>query len=281
VRGRLVAYATLAASTAAAYYVWGTQISHFIWRYAASDRVTPDRVLHGWWWRHWWEAVSYLLAFPQRQTTLALAPLAAAAAGIAVAHRQHARATLLGLFVGYVAFAVAFAYYISGNPYYSLPLVPILALAIGVLAGWLLSRVQPRLRLGLIAAIALVIGVAAYKSAVMLDVPDPSARIDDCRRIGELTHHTTHALVVDDQLSSPLMYWGWVVGDEWELAYSSPPPWAHPERADFLIVVGQFGRYALASHEGLREYIRGLPVYARTTDSVIFDLRSRNGRRDA
>ena len=55
---------------------------------------------------------------------------------VAVARRRHARAVLAGLALGYLVFAATFAYYISGNPYYSLPLIPILSLAIGVIAGF-------------------------------------------------------------------------------------------------------------------------------------------------
>jgi hypothetical protein len=278
VRGHLALYGVLTATAAAGYYVWGTRIDDFIWRFASSSRFTPDLVLHGSWWERSWDAVSFLLRFPQSQTTLAILPLAAAAAGVAVAGRRHARATLLGLAAGYVAFAVTFAYYVSGNPYYSLPLIPILALAIGVLAGSLLERAHGRTRFVLAGTIVLIVAAAAYKSVVILGQRDPYPRIADYRRIGELTDHTTRALVVDDQLSSPLAYWGWVVGDDWELFYDRPPPWARPERAEFLIVVGEFGANALMNHAALREYTRGLRVFARTSDSVVFDLRSRNSR---
>lgn len=274
--GALPLYVALTAFTAVAYYVWGTRFSDFIWGGASSDRITPDLALHGWFWHRWWEAVSFLLRFPQPQAMLALAPIAAALAGVVVADRRHARATLLGLSVGYLAFAVTFAYYISGNPYYSLPLIPILALAIGVLAGFGFERGGAATKVGLAVAVLAVTAVASYKSAVTLRAVDPEARVADYRRIGDLTSHTTRALVVDEQLSTPLMYWGWIVGEDWELGHQSPPPWVHPERDDYLVVVGAFGAQALESHDGLRRFTRGLPVVARTSGFTIFDLRPRN-----
>ena len=42
--------------------------------------------------------------------------------------------------------------------------------------------------------------------------------------------------------------------------------------------VGGFGADALKNHAGLREYTRGLRIFARTSDSVVFDLRRRNSR---
>jgi 4-amino-4-deoxy-L-arabinose transferase-like glycosyltransferase len=271
--GKFPLYVVLTATVAGAYYVYGTRLSDFIWFGAAPSRITPGLVLHGEFWGAWWRAVSYLLSFPQRQTFLAVVPIAAGLAGILVATRRHARATLLGLLFGYLAFALTVAYYTSGNPYYSLPLIPILALSIGVLVGFVLERAGLRVRVAVLALAVAVTGVAAYKSAVILRVGDPRQRIADYRRIGELTGHTTRALVVNDQLRTPVMYWGWIVGENWELTDAKPPPWTNPEKAEFLIVVGTG---PLETHHGLRDFSRDLPVVARTSRYAVFDLRGRN-----
>jgi 4-amino-4-deoxy-L-arabinose transferase-like glycosyltransferase len=283
VTGRLPLYLALTGLMSGAYYVWGTRFSDYIWAGASSDRFTPDLALHGRFWERWWEAVSYLLSFPQSQSLLTVLAIAVGVAGLLVADRRHARATLIGLLVGYLAFAVTFAYYISGNPYYSLPLIPILALAIGVFAGFALERSRGAVRVALVGVILFVVAAGTYKSAVILRMGDPEARIADYRRIGDLTGHTTRALVVDEQLTTPLNYWGWVLGEDWELFHESPPPWTHPERDDFLVVVGAFGAQALESHDGLRRFTRGLPVVAQTSGFTIFDLRARNraSREDA
>jgi 4-amino-4-deoxy-L-arabinose transferase-like glycosyltransferase len=208
IKGHLLLYVVLAGLTSGLYYVWGTRFSDYIWDGASSDRLTPELALHWTFWEHWWEAVSYLLKFPQPQTVLAVAAIAVGLAGIVVADRRHARATLVGLVVGYVAFAVTFAYYISGNPYYSLPLIAILSLAIGVFAGFALERSGGGLRIALGTVIVIVLAVATYKSAVILGADDPEGRIADYRRIGDITGHTTRALVVNDQLTTPLKLLG-------------------------------------------------------------------------
>jgi 4-amino-4-deoxy-L-arabinose transferase-like glycosyltransferase len=268
VGGQLPLYVALTALTAGAYYVWGTRFSDFIWSGASLSRITPWLSAHDWFWKRWWEAISYMLSYPQSQTFLAIAPLAAGLGGVLIAHRRHARAILAGLIVGYVAFALTFAYYTSGNPYYSLALVPILALAIGPLVGGILERGGSITRAALSVLVAVVVGVAAFKSAAILRVGDPQERIADYRRIGELTGHTTRALVVADQLRTPVMYWGWVVGDAWEDLDRDPPPYQY----DFLIVVGLS---PLETQKGLRDFSRGLPVVARTSRYAIFDLRGR------
>jgi hypothetical protein len=273
VRGQLPLFVALTMAAAGAYWVWGTYLSDFIWSEAGKGRVTPDALSTERFWTGWWDAVSHLLRYPQGQSALALLPLAAGLAGFVLAPRGTPRAILAGLSLGYLSFALVFANYTSSNPYYSLPLIPILALSIGVLAGRVLESrgaSGPIARAALLALVAVVIGVAAFKSHAVLTVRTPRETIADYRRIGEITNHTTRAIVVDTELSTPSMYWGWIVGRSWELGYASPPPWIRPEEADFLIVVGveQF-----ETSKGLRKFVRGLPVVARTSRYAIFDLR--------
>ena len=101
-RGRLPLFALLTAAAAVGYYVWGTYFSDFISPTADVARVTPDFVVTSQFWKGWWEMVSYLLRYPQPQELLALVPISAGLAGIALA-RGTARAVLVGLSLGYVA----------------------------------------------------------------------------------------------------------------------------------------------------------------------------------
>jgi 4-amino-4-deoxy-L-arabinose transferase-like glycosyltransferase len=268
-----VLFSGIAALPAVVYYVIGTKVADFIWFGASTARLTPENVLRASFWNGWWDAVSYLLRYPQTQELLALAPLVAAAAGIAVAGRGLPRAVLIGLSLGYLAFAVTFAGYVSANPYYSLPLIPLLALCIGTLVSAVaapLRRVAPGVAYVLFACVAAVVGVAAYKSYAVMRVPIPATAIPDYRRIGELTHHTTKAIVVDNELRTPSMYWGWIGAEAWDLAEDEPPPSIHPERADFLVVVGL---WQLDTSSGLRRFVRGLPIVGSTSRYAVYDLR--------
>jgi 4-amino-4-deoxy-L-arabinose transferase-like glycosyltransferase len=275
VGGRLPLFVALTAAAPALYYVYGTYLTDFIWSGADDGRVTPETVLTGSFWAEWWDAVSYLLRFPQTQSILAVVPLIAGVAGLAVADRGLPRAVMGGLSLGYVAFALTISNYTSANPYYSLPLIPILSLSIGVLAGFALGRlrvVAPRAGLPLIAAIALVVATAGYKSYVVLGSGDTRAAIADYVRIGELTNHTTRAIVVDNELSTPAMYWGWIVGRSWEFPDDRLPAHLAGQRWDFLVVVGEG---FLKTSRGLREFTRTVPILAKTERYAVFDLRGR------
>jgi hypothetical protein len=283
VRGALPLFLALAAAPAAAYYIYGTYIHDFLSGESAG-RVEPRLIATAWFWEGWWEMLSTVLAFPQRQAYLALAPLAAALAGIVVAGRGRPRAILAGLFVGYLVFALVVPGFTATHAYYALPLIPILALSIGALAGFLVERLGARAstaRFGLLAVVALGVAVAALKSHAVLagDRSETDRQIADYRRIGEITDHTTRAVYVDMRLRSPISYWGWMVGKYWypptpaqDLpATGDPfPERIDPEKLSFLIVIEVS---ELETERRLRAFTRDLSVVERTSRYAVFDLR--------
>ena len=265
--GRLPLFALAAASAATAYYVAGRYLSHFIWGGADTRRLTPDLLVAHRFWHGWWNMVSYMLRFPQPQAFLALVPLAGGLAGILLA-RGVGRAILLGLSFGYVAFGLAFANYTHTHVYYSLPLIAILALSIGVVGGILLQIVGAAGRVAIGVVVLIVIAVAAFKSHAVLTGEHTRQTVADYRRLGKLTSHTTHALIVTGQLRTPAMYWGWMVGDSWDLGDNpSGPPNTAPY--DFLVVQGS----GQLDAPGVRSFTHNLPAVARTSHYAVFDLR--------
>jgi 4-amino-4-deoxy-L-arabinose transferase-like glycosyltransferase len=278
-QGRLPLFTVLAALPTALYYVYGTYLRDFL-SGQAGGRVDPTLVATESFWRGWWEMVSIVLAFPQRHTILALIPLAAGLAGVLVAREGLPRATLVGLGVGYVAFAFTFTFHVPSHPYYSLPLIPILALSIGTLAGFLIERLERRraARVTLVAFLALAVGVAAYKAHAVVTPPAPTETIAEYEQIGKLTRHTTRAVYVDLRLRSPISYWGWMAGRYWypptpsqDLPLSGDPfpPWIHPEDVSFFII----DLTELSTEPRLRTFTRDLPLVGRTSHHAIFDAR--------
>jgi 4-amino-4-deoxy-L-arabinose transferase-like glycosyltransferase len=269
--GRLPLFALIASAAAIGYYVYGTYFSDFIWSGADTKRITPELLVHASFWREWWNMVSFLLRFPQPQQWLALVPLAVGALGVVLA-KGTARAILVGLALGYVAFAFTFANYTDTHPYYSLPLIPMLALSIGVVAGVVLRSVGEFGRAAVFALVVVVVVIAGYKSHAALTERETRQTIEDYRRLGEITGHTTRAIVVSGDLRTPALYWGWMVGDAWDLSYNHPPP--DPADHDFLVVEGldEFERTPAA-----QRFVRNLPVVARTSRYAVFDLRGLRG----
>jgi 4-amino-4-deoxy-L-arabinose transferase-like glycosyltransferase len=280
VRGRLPLFIALAVAPSGIYYAYGTYFRHFLTG-ESEGRIQPELLKTAWFWKGWWEMISIVLPFPQRQGLLALVPLGAALAGIVVARRGRPRAILIGLSLGYLAYALAFSAHTPSHAYYALPLIPILSLSIGAFAGFLLQHAASSssfARPALIALVVFIIAVAAFKSHPRRA---DQAAIADYQRIGEITHHTTRAIVVDERLVSPVMYWGWIVGQYWypptpaqdlPAAGNPFPAWVDAAQGTDLVVVG-VGE--LRSERRLRAFTLGLPVIARNDRYAIFDLRGR------
>jgi 4-amino-4-deoxy-L-arabinose transferase-like glycosyltransferase len=278
--GRLLLFIGVAGAPTAAYFVYGSYVQHFLGAEGdASKRVQLHLLATSWFWKGWWEMLSNVLPFPQQQRDLALIPLAAALAGLVVGGRKLARPILTGLALGYVVYALALAAYTASHPYYALSLIPILALAIGGLVGFLLERLEAR---GpspfqvVTALILLIVAVGGYKSRPF--GPDRQA-IADYRRIGEVTGHTTNALILDERLRTPAMYWGWIVGRYWypptpaqDLPASGDPfrCCIDPAKVSYLVVVG---RQELRTEQRLRSLTRHLPIVSSSDRYVVFDAR--------
>ena len=278
-RGVLAAFLAIAALPTVVYYVYGSYIEHFLAAEGdAGERLQPHLVATRHFWAGWWHQLSVVLPFPQQQGYLALVPLGGALAGVLVVRGGVPRAILVGLALGYVAYAFAVAGYTADNPYYALPLLPILALPIGALAGFLLDRADTTWRISALAATALIfiVAVGAYKGR---PPGEDRAAISDYRRIGVVTRHTTDAIIVDERLRAPAMYWGWIVGRYWyeptpgrDLPLKGNP---YPSRIDaahasYLVVVDM---PELQSEPRLRALTRRLPVIAKTRRYAVFDLR--------
>ena len=277
---RVLLFVGIAGAPTAGYFIYGSYIRHFLAAEGdAGERVQPHLLVTEWFWRGWWEMISIVLPFPQTQRDLALIPLTVALAGLIVGGRKATRPILAGLVLGYLVYAFAVAAYTASHPYYALPLIPILALAIGTLVGFLIERLGgggPKAFQVVAALVVLVAVVATYKSRPF--GPDRTA-IADYRRIGALTGHTTDAVIVDERLRAPAMYWGWIVGHYWypptpaeDLPASGDPfpSWIDAAQTTYVIVVGT---RELQTERRLQGLTRDLPVVANTDRFVVFDAR--------
>lgn len=279
-RGTLPLYVSVAVAPTVAYYVYGTYVRHFLSSEGdAAGRLQPDALVSGWFWRGWWHQLSIMLPFPQHQGALAIVPLAVAVAGLLVVRTRTGRAILAGLGLGYVLYALVLAGYTADNAYYALPLIPILALAIGAAIDFLLGHstlADARTNALAMAMIVLIVAIGSFKSR---PTPVDQTAIADYRQIGQITDHTTDAIIIDPRLRTPAMYWGWIVGNSWYQpspgqdlpATGDPfPPWINPSRGAYLVLLDIS---ELHTERRLQALTRNLPVLGRTARYVVFDIR--------
>jgi hypothetical protein len=188
------------------------------------------------------------------------------------------------LWLGYLAFGLAFTMHISTHLYYSLPIVPIVALSAAPASAYAVERLRiasPAVKAVALASCCALVAGAALKVEERLR--DPTYR-DDVRvyeQVGVAAGHTAAGVDVDPSYSTPLLYYAWVGSSPLYSPYGQMLQPGDIERS-LHTIARESGRPRLlivtAIHEldyqpELRAFVRRLPVVRRDTGFVIFRLR--------
>jgi hypothetical protein len=146
---------------------------------------------------------------------LGLFIFALALLGLLLVDSKPTRSFLLGLWGAYLVFAIFFDYHISTHDYYSLPLIPIAALALTPLADAILAQIG-NLRYKFLAAFILTLCLLAvlWTSRVALKSADYRPQAEFWNQIGE-TVRGYRVVALTQEYGLPLAYWGWTGAANW------------------------------------------------------------------
>jgi 4-amino-4-deoxy-L-arabinose transferase-like glycosyltransferase len=272
-----------------AWYAYGT-LAHSFLRGHFRAKVSPSLLLESSFWNGWWDQVVFVLTYPLKSGPLALLILLAAAAGVAVAKRGRPRTLLVVLWAGYVLYGLVFTIHISTHNYYSLPLVPIVALSLGSIvdafARW--SRATELQAAALVTAAALLAaGAVAWKLHGPLT--DPSFRAEEAVYVaaGRAADHTARALYVDTHYAEPARYYGWTAGTLLTSGYERDPQGLarrtlattlrETPSPSCLIFTGSVLRRRLAGFEA--QVAKRFSVRREAADFAVYDLSATAGER--
>lgn len=182
-----------------------------------SARFAPKLWVDASYWRGWQAMVRQVVAAP----FLVLAVL-----GLAVA-RGRALSVTVALFVAYGVYGLVFTWHIHTHSYYSLPLVPVVALAIGVLAQWVAGRASAKgataaavaVPVALVALVVLVAyGARVHRTQLRMPRADAVAVVDEAKAIGQRAGYPHRAIYLARYYGAALRYYGYVSGAEWPSA---------------------------------------------------------------
>ena len=160
-------------------------------------------------WQGWSGIVHHVVSWPL---------LVAALAGAAVATGE-LRRLLVALSAGYIAFGIVFTHHIHTHDYYSLPLIPMVALGVGALVdriGRMLSGTAPAA-----VAAAVSVGLLAWGGAAVAAAQSSGrhaahiAKAAGYARIGAVVNHSPKVLSLDEEYGLALNYHGHVVSSHW------------------------------------------------------------------
>jgi hypothetical protein len=200
----------------AAYYAYGTVVEGFL-RGQAGDKLAPSLLFEPSFWKAWVGRLTDVLGYPGGGllTESAGVLVLAVAVGTALLTRGPARALLLGLTAGYVAFGTVFTVHIHTHTYYSLLIVPLLGLAMmplgDALWGWL-GKLSPPLRLAIPALLVLALALTGWRARVAY-TSEFAASTDRLEEIGRIARHSDSTFVLGQ--AEMLEYHGWLFGVRW------------------------------------------------------------------
>jgi hypothetical protein len=204
-----------------AFYIYSALTEQFV-QQRIELSVNPTILRDGFFWRDWLTMIEDVLRPPLLGDMSALLVLLIALSGVLLARARTERTLLIALWAGYAIFGLVITNYVSTHNYYSLPLVPITALSLAVVANAVADRIRPGvpIRWAAPAAAALVVAVAVLvlvrdPGNVISLGPDAEAneqRIEIYEDVGALVGHSSRALVLG---GTGLWHHAWVAGRYW------------------------------------------------------------------
>jgi Dolichyl-phosphate-mannose-protein mannosyltransferase len=201
-------------------YVYGAIAGAFL-QGKIHESVNPHLLRESIFWHGWLDMIRTVLRAPLFGDRSALLVLVVAASGVLFARTRPQRAVLLALWGGYVLFGLTIDNYVSTHNYYSLPLVPIVALSLAVVASALGDRLRGPLsrrsvQVGIAALAAVAVGGVLVAKGANLGLPPVNRvadrRIPEYERIGRLVDHSSRVLLLG---SAGVWQYGWIAGRYW------------------------------------------------------------------
>jgi hypothetical protein len=227
----LYLFAVLSLLPVVLYYVYGTVIGGFL-QGQVQGKVVPQYLLEGYFWRGWLEQIGSMVG---------LVAFVGAVIGVLLLRPGLLRALLVGLWGGYLLFGLVFTYHIHTHGYYSLQLIPVVALSLGPVwdraVGFIRRRDQQYYRrvvvVGLM-VLAVVFAVVEQRTTIMgivnqaegsepfpgrymgsALIADYEARVKVYREIGEITGHSSRVIYSTPDFGYPLLFHGRIDGEYW------------------------------------------------------------------
>ena len=213
------------------YYVYGTTIGGFL-QGQVQGKVVPQYLLEPYFWKGWLEQIGSMVG---------IIAFVGGVLGIMLLRPGVPRSLVAGMWGGYILFGLVFTYHIHTHDYYSLQLVPLVALSLGPVwdtaVGYLRRRDHGYYRRGavlglVVLAISLsvveqrttILGVAQqgggskpfpgrYVGSVL--IADYGTRASTYREIGEIVDHSPRTIFSATDFGYPLLYHGRLDGEYW------------------------------------------------------------------
>ena len=279
--GAILAYSNLAAAVknpktwvtallcilpAAAYLYYGLYIAGFLGQQFGGRFFPGD----------WIDPYFYLRWLLKMDLVIGVFWLSLTALGWLALAAKPARVFLSALWSGYILYGLVFPHHIASHDYYSLPLIPIVALSLAPLAAEILPRIwnatTSRFARNVI-LLSFFLFLLSYTTITYLD-----ARLEDTRpsaqiyaEIGKTLQHQPGIVALTSDYGYPLAYFGWQNVSLWSAAENFEQGFSQQTFEKAYFVVTDFDE--LARQPQLAEKLSTYRVFAQTREYIIYDLK--------
>ncbi len=263
----------------AIYYFYGLFIDGFL-RQQLKFRFFPEM---------WRDPAFYIRWVEFSSDIVGYGALLAALVGIFLLRRRAQRWMLLGMWAGYLAYSMTFPFHTITHDYYTLPLIPVVAVSLVPLAAIVLgglARLEARLWLRL--AVAGVIGFGilfkVWDTRVILARQDFRPLAAEWTAYQEIIPPGAQVVAITRAYGYPLAYYGWVNAALWlsnsdaalrELAGQSEVDIENKRIESLedkdLFLITNFNEFE--EQPGLKKLLEeGYAVFAEGSGYLIYDL---------
>ena len=262
-----------------AYYIYGLFITGQL-EGQFSGRFFPEM----------WKDVDFYIQWMKAISTVSghFIVLLIGVAGLFMMKKKRDLYFLLGIWVGYIIYGMAFSYHISTHKYYTLPMIPLLSITLGVVADRLIGWFrQKRLSFLVWAGTVLVVLVGMGGGYYLLTLEDYRHEPPYYQKVADFVGPENKIVALSQNYAYRLSYFGWRVAIPWqgpenlafsELKNSEIDSFAerfsrYRENFDYFIITNnkEFRRQEDLYNELFDHY----PVHAEGGGYIIFNLKER------
>ncbi|NPV56883.1 MAG: hypothetical protein HPY76_09490 [Anaerolineae bacterium] len=166
----------------------------------------------------WFDPVHYLQWKGVIAGTVGLEWFLVALISIFLLPEKPLRALLASAWTGYFLYGMFFSYHIVTHDYYQLPLVPLVALGLGIGASFIFAHLRGRRALLyplVVGALSFVIITQAWDVRVQLKRDDYRPEAAYWRQLGQTLGQGARVVGLTHDYGYRLAYWGWVDSRNW------------------------------------------------------------------
>jgi len=218
-------FAGISLLPSAVYYVYGLYVAGFLAE-QTSGRFLPELLLWPEYWSGWLKQAARVVGTGASRgvadLVIGTAVLVAALVGVTLVRDRLMRGLVIGLLAGYALFGLVFTWHIHTHDYYSLLLVPIVAIPLGALLAEPLARARAHGRYqaalvwtcyaGILLLVAFTNGLRATRA---MDWRAADSLVSTSREIGERIDHSTRTVMLARHYGKALMFYGETAGSYW------------------------------------------------------------------